>query len=269
MIVEEALNRFFHHNNIDKARIGDRNSADYDAHLDALPKHLESWLETINPEDRAIFLRLFCSYTYITSAMAVMRYEWAINCLKKCLTERKLSLADALFITVESPGPAKSGGDHVRTDLCKGTNSAVSVADLCLSFGACYTRYADDITVSCDVDIAPIFKKLERIVNLHGFQLNHEKTRFFGYSKPKFITGLVVGEDIRVQKRFKRRLKQDIYFCKKFGVTTHLENSNADHFINYREHLYGKAYYIKMVEPEVGERFIVELDKIAWPGSNI
>ena len=70
---------------------------------------------------------------------------------------------------------------------------------------------------------------------------------------------------IRVPRGFKRELKQEIYYCKKFGVVLHLENRRAAKAINYREHLYGKAYYIKMVEPELGRRFLEELDEIRWP----
>ena len=78
------------------------------------------------------------------------------------------------------------------------------------------------------------------------------------------VTGLVVSDDIRVPKSFKRKLKQEIYYCKKFGVAAHLENSKVKKCANYREHLYGKAYYVKMVEPEIGERFLSELDSIEW-----
>ena len=32
----------------------------------------------------------------------------------------------------------------------------------------------------------------------------------------------------------------------------------------YKEHMYGKAYYVHMVEPEVGEEIIKQLDEIDW-----
>ncbi|MDR0905452.1 MAG: reverse transcriptase family protein [Oscillospiraceae bacterium] len=139
------------------------------------------------------------------------------------------------------------------------------LAAMSQQLGARYTRYADDITISCDRDITPHMRDIENIINAYGFQLNADKTRVFGENRPKFITGLVVGEDIRIRKAFKRKLKQEIHFCKKFGVTVHLENSNNAKSINYKEHLYGKAYYVKMVEPELGIHFLKELDEIVWP----
>ena len=32
----------------------------------------------------------------------------------------------------------------------------------------------------------------------------------------------------------------------------------------YKEHLYGIAYYVKMVERELGERYLRDLDEIDW-----
>ena len=33
----------------------------------------------------------------------------------------------------------------------------------------------------------------------------------------------------------------------------------------YREHLYGLAYFIKMVNQPQGEKYLQELDEIDWP----
>ena len=32
----------------------------------------------------------------------------------------------------------------------------------------------------------------------------------------------------------------------------------------YREHLFGIAYYIKMVEPEKGKKYLAQLNEIEW-----
>ena len=33
----------------------------------------------------------------------------------------------------------------------------------------------------------------------------------------------------------------------------------------YREHLYGIAYFIKMIDKEKGEKYLSKLDEINWP----
>ena len=129
-----------------------------------------------------------------------------------------------------------------------------------------YSRYADDLTFSSNSEMSQLIPEITSIVNKYDFSINSEKTQTFAYGEPKFITGLVVQNgNVRIPKRYKRELRKEIHFCQKFGVLIHLQNSNATHFVNYREHLYGKAYYVHMIEPDIGEKFLDELDKISWP----
>ena len=78
----------------------------------------------------------------------------------------------------------------------------------------------------------------------------------------KMITGLVVKHDVRIPAAFKKKLRQEIYYCNKYGVSQHLHAIGRDSAVNFREYLYGKAYYVKMVEKECGEKFLQQLDEI-------
>lgn len=134
------------------------------------------------------------------------------------------------------------------------------------AMGLRYTRYADDITLSGAGDLSPFLPEAVRVLSAYGFQVNRAKTRLLTGSQRKLVTGLLVEEDrVRVPKAFKRRLRQEIHYCSRFGVSAHLENSGAEKYVNYREHLYGKAYFIHMVEPEAGEAFLRQLDQLDWP----
>ena len=55
-----------------------------------------------------------------------------------------------------------------------------------------------------------------------------------------------------------------IYYCKKYGVANHMKHINCEKGF-YREHLYGLAYFIKMVNQPQGEKYLQELDEINWP----
>lgn len=148
--------------------------------------------------------------------------------------------------------------------VCKKMDGELN--QLANKFDSVYSRYADDMTFSSENDISEMISEITRIVELNGFLINNRKTIVFPKRNPKFITGLVVQNgSVRVPKKFKRELKKEIYFCKKYGVLNHLQNIEAKNFINYREHLYGKAYYIHMVEPEVGNYYLEQLDSISWP----
>ena len=59
-------------------------------------------------------------------------------------------------------------------------------------------------------------------------------------------------------------LENAIYYCKKYGVVDHMAHINCDKGF-YKEHLYGLAYFIKMVNKAMGEKFLLQLDEIDWP----
>lgn len=142
----------------------------------------------------------------------------------------------------------------------------IQLAEIAAKYDAVYTRYADDITFSADRPIAESLSIVSELLAQNGFAVNKRKTRIYGPGQPKEITGLIVQNGtVRVPKSFKRELKQEIYYCKKYGVLSHLEARQSSRFINYREYLYGKAYYVHMIEPERGEQFLRELDEIQWP----
>lgn len=136
--------------------------------------------------------------------------------------------------------------------------------------GAVYSRYADDLTFSSSIPLRGLLPRVKTCLKAEGFSLNDQKIHFYGPGVPKRITGLTVQNgEVRVPKSFKRALRQEIYYCRRYGVLTHLENVNSRRFIHYREYLYGKAYYVHMIEPEVGTEFLQQLDQIEWPSGLI
>ncbi len=48
----------------------------------------------------------------------------------------------------------------------------------------------------------------------------------------------------------------------KFGVEQHLRNTGRFSAVNFKEYMYGKAYFIKMVEKDIGEEYLKQLDEI-------
>lgn len=131
--------------------------------------------------------------------------------------------------------------------------------------GLVYTRYADDMSFSGDCELSELYEEIEGIILKNGFVVNAEKTRIYKGNRRKLITGIVVKEDgLSVPRNYKRKLRQEIYYCKKFGVAGHLENTKAEKMVNFREYLYGKAFYIKMIEPITGQKFLDELNEISW-----
>lgn len=131
-------------------------------------------------------------------------------------------------------------------------------------YSADYTRYADDITVSGNKRLSSILPFLIEIIQDEGYKINQSKLRLQYSHQKQVVTGLNVnGNTIKVSRKYKRQLLKDIYYCQKYGVNGHQQRI-GDHHNFYKEHLYGKAYFINMIEPEIGEIILNKLDQIEW-----
>lgn len=131
-------------------------------------------------------------------------------------------------------------------------------------YEATYTRYADDITFSGKYGVQNIVKSAIGIIEDEGFKINKKKNRIaFKYQRQE-VTGInVSGGKISIDKKYKKALLQEIYYCKKYGLTDHLTHIHCDKRF-YKEHLYGKAYFVHMVDKELGEKVIRLLNEIDW-----
>lgn len=131
-------------------------------------------------------------------------------------------------------------------------------------YQACYSRYADDITFSGNSGIKKLIEITSNVLEEEGFSLNNKKTRMQFSHQRQEVTGLTInGGKVRVNKKYKRDLYQECYYCKKFGVESHLQKIKCDKSF-YKEHLYGKAYFVNMVEPDEGKKLFDLLDEINW-----
>lgn len=134
----------------------------------------------------------------------------------------------------------------------------------CQYHDMCYTRYADDITISSNDEITEEDKAiLYEIIGDEGFILNVDKTKELSVKQRHYITGVVVNNKLNVLKKIRNNLRQEIYYCKKYGVNNHLERQGKVYSF-YKEHLYGMAYYILMINKDAGRKFLNELDEIQW-----
>lgn len=125
-----------------------------------------------------------------------------------------------------------------------------------------YSRYADDITISADTSIEDHLDEIKKRIEKYGFEINESKTHIMKDNYRKVVTGLIVSDKVKVPQKYKRKFRQEIYYCRKFGVEQHLKNIGRTSAVNFKEYMYGKAYFIKMVEEDVGEAFLKQLDEI-------
>lgn len=138
------------------------------------------------------------------------------------------------------------------------------LSGLAKKYKANYTRYADDITFSGRYGVQNIVSVAEKIILDEGFKINENKTRIaYAYQKQK-VTGINVNNEfLNVDKKYLKQFKQEIYYCKKYGVSNHLEHIKCNKRF-YKEHMYGKAYFINMINQKLGKKLIEQLQEIDW-----
>lgn len=135
--------------------------------------------------------------------------------------------------------------------------------ELAKCYNAVYSRYADDITFSGATNIKNMIPVVTKIIEEENFQVNEQKTRYAYYYQRQEVTGLIVNKKVSIPKKYLRELSKEIYYCQKYGVSSHLIKT-GNHKSFYKEHMYGKAYFVNMVDKEKGQKILKELDSIMW-----
>ena len=126
-----------------------------------------------------------------------------------------------------------------------------------------YTRYADDITFSGKANIKHVLPIAEKIIKEEGFAINEGKVRLQYKNQRQEVTGLIVNQKISISPLLQKEIENAIYFSKKFGVDEHMKKIGCTRSF-YKEHLYGIAYFIKMIDELKGEHYLRQLDEIGW-----
>ena len=87
-----------------------------------------------------------------------------------------------------------------------------------------------------------------------GFLLNEQKTRILRPGQQQTVTGIVVNEKLSIPADYRRKLRQKLYYCKKFGIQEHLQKVGLEiPEDTYRMQLLGKVNYVLQVHPDDGD----------------
>ena len=86
-----------------------------------------------------------------------------------------------------------------------------------------YTRYCDDLTFSGEFPPEEVIAFVRRELKKQGFLLNHQKTRIQRQGQRQTVTGIVVNETPNLPREYRRKLRQELYYCQTLGVTAHLQ----------------------------------------------
>ena len=125
------------------------------------------------------------------------------------------------------------------------------VGQWCRERGIAYTRYCDDMTFSGDFDPAEVIRFIRLELKKMGFLLNEQKTKIQRPGRQQTVTGIVVNERLSIPTDYRRKLWQELYFCRKFGIREHLQKIGLEILEDtYRMQLLGKVNYVLQVHPD-------------------
>lgn len=119
-----------------------------------------------------------------------------------------------------------------------------------------YTRYCDDMTFSGSFEAYKVKNKVRSFLKVIGFELNEKKTKLLLAGQRQAVTGIVVNEKPQVSKEYRKKLRQEVYYCLKFGAASHMEHMNPhesgskEGAERYLQQLLGKINFILQVNPQ-------------------
>ena len=117
-----------------------------------------------------------------------------------------------------------------------------------------YTRYADDMTFSGDsFSVSHLIAYVKMLVETKRFKLNDEKTNVMRKGCCQKVTGVVVNDKLQVSKSYRDKVRQEVYYCIKFGVANHMRKITLPDWITtpiiYLHHLLGKVNFVLQINP--------------------
>lgn len=132
--------------------------------------------------------------------------------------------------------------------MCEFDNA---VGEWCRTKRIAYTRYCDDMTFSGDFDVREVKSFVKSELRKLGLFLNDRKTVTVRKGQKQIVTGIVVNSKLNIPKEYKTKIRQEMYYCMKYGVDSHLEKCGiTDAEDKYVLKLLGRVNYVLSVEPK-------------------
>jgi len=101
-----------------------------------------------------------------------------------------------------------------------------TVGAFCKEKKIAYTRYCDDMTFSGDFDQKEMICFVKNELGKLGLFLKNRKTAVVPATKRQTVTGIVVNERINLTKDYKKKIRQEMYYIRKYGIDGHLKKMN-------------------------------------------
>ncbi len=138
---------------------------------------------------------------------------------------------------------------YISNIICRKLDARL--AGIAKKYGACFTRYADDLTFSLDDTDNKVLTRLlwavRKVIADEGFVLHPDKTRIMRAHKKQEVTGVVVNDKLSVDRKTLKRFRALLFQIDKDGPAG--KEWGKGELFNAID---GFANFVAMVNPEKG-----------------
>ena len=135
------------------------------------------------------------------------------------------------------------------------------IGNWCTTNNINYTRYSDDMTFSGNFNPSEVINLVRNNLSELGLEINNDKIHVIRKSSRQSVTGIVVNEKIQVSIKYRKDIRQEMYYINKYGLKHHLKVKNIKmNHKNYLNKLYGKILYVLQVNNN--DKEFIEYKKI-------
>lgn len=174
------------------------------------------------------------------------------------------------------PGEPSAMHPYLRRHLPQGAPTSPALANLSAyrldvrlsglarSFGAEYTRYADDITFSGDQrfarSLSTFIPLVRQICRQERFRLHPKKRKVLRNHQRQMVAGVVVNAVPNIARRDYDQLKAVLTNCIRLGPSTQNRNGHE----NFAAHLQGRIAHVLQLNRRRGEKLQALFAQIDW-----
>jgi len=111
-----------------------------------------------------------------------------------------------------------------------------------------YTRYSDDLTFSMNEYNKDIIRFIRKNLYKYNLEINDDKVCVIKNSNKQKITGIVVNDKIQVDIKYRKKIRQELYYINKYGLKGHMNRLNITNKTKYLESLLGRINFVLSVD---------------------
>jgi RNA-directed DNA polymerase len=126
------------------------------------------------------------------------------------------------------------------------------ILDYCEKCNITYTRYADDMIFSAnEMNVRKLIGYVRNVIQKQGLKLNDKKTKVLYRGRRQTVTGIVVNDKLQATKKYRQKVRQEVYYIRKFGLENHISRAHISMSpVLYLRHLLGKVLFILFINED-------------------